>query len=127
MRTSPSCRSIRKALPFQSGDDDKALAFAEAWVEEPQDLQRRKALALGNQGNMRMATTWLALAAGWSGGSVVPPESGYVPAKAEQTARAVRTALLMTEARLPPASADAILSAWIEDGIRLARGDSAPS
>jgi Family of unknown function (DUF6931) len=121
------CRALRKVLPREAADEDKALAFAEAWVEEPQELQRRKALALGNQSNMRVATTWLALAAGWSGGSVVPVESGHIPATAEQTARAIRGALLMARARLPSAAADGILSSWIEDGIRLAKGEPAPS
>lgn len=121
------CRALRKALPRATAEEDKALAFAEAWVEEPQELQRRKALALGNLSNMRIATTWLALAAGWSGGSIVPDGSSPVPAKAEQTARAIRGALLMTRAQLPPASADAILAAWLEDGIRLATGEALPS
>lgn len=121
------CRALRRVLPRTAADDDKALAFAEAWVEEPQELQRRKALALGNQSNMKVATTWLALAAGWSGGSVVPAESGHIPATPEQTARAIRGGLLMARARLPQETADAILAAWIEDGIRLATGESGSS
>lgn len=121
------CRALRRVLPRAVAEDDKALAFAEAWVAEPQELQRRKALALGNQSNMKMPTTWLALAAGWSGGSVVPVDSGHVPATAEQTARAIRGGLLMARAQLPPETADAILSAWIEDGVRLATGKSLSS
>lgn len=121
------CRSLRRALPRNVVEQDKALAFAEAWVAEPEELQRRKVLALGNQSDTRAATTWLALAAGWSGGSVVPPESGYVAARAEQTARAIRVALMITVSRLPDGAASTIVPAWLEDGMQLASGEPASS
>jgi hypothetical protein len=118
------CRALRRVLPITVAERDRALAFAEAWVELPQELQRRKALALGNQSDMRSATTWLALGAGWSGGNIVSAENGNVAAKAEQTPRAIRAALLIALAQSPPASAEAIVTHWLEDGIRLASGKS---
>jgi hypothetical protein len=121
------CRSLRRALPRTVAEEDKALAFAEAWVAEPEELQRRKVLALGNQSDTRAATTWLALAAGWSGGSVVSAESGYVAARAEQTARAIRVALMIAVSRLPVDAAGTIVPAWLEDGIQLASGEPASS
>ena len=69
----------------------KMLGFAEAWVEEPEEPRRRKALASGNVGDTRSPATWVALAAGWSGGSIVPDDMGYAPADPEQTAKAVRS------------------------------------
>ena len=119
------CRSLRRTLSVASADDDKALAFAEAWVDQPEEAQRRKALALGNQSNMRSPTTWLALGAGWSGGSVVPIESGHVATNAEQTARAVWVALSIALSRLPKTDANKTVRAWLEDGIRLANGEPA--
>ena len=71
------------------------LGFAEDWVEEPEEPRRRKALASGTMGDTRSPATWVALAAGWSGGNVVPDEMGYAPADPEQTAKAVRVALFI--------------------------------
>ena len=69
-------------------------ASAEAWVRDPDDLLRRNALRLGMGGNQRLATPWVALAAGWSGGNVGPSHA-VVPASPEMTPKAVRTAILV--------------------------------
>lgn len=118
------CRSLRRMLSRPEADADKALMFTEAWVAEPEDQPRRKALAFGNQADTRKPSTWLALAAGWSGGSIMPPEYGPVSAGPEQTARAVRAAMLIAVSALPRPAVDTIVSACVEDGIRLARGDA---
>ena len=61
------CQCVR-ALRGNQADD--ALLAAEAWVREPEEAQRRAALEIAASGDTRVATTWLALAAGHSGGSV---------------------------------------------------------
>jgi hypothetical protein len=117
-----ACRSMRRMVERLDDGEEKAIGFAEAWVEEPDEPRRRKALALGNVSNPRAATTWLALAAGWSGGSVVPGELGQVFAAPEQTARAVRVALFIALSRLADDSKDEIMTACLEDGIQCAIG-----
>ena len=54
--------------------EDVALRAAEAWVRAPDEDNRRAALDIGNAGDQNAATTWLALAAGWSGGSMCAPD-----------------------------------------------------
>src|SRR6201996_4382726 len=60
--------------------DDGALRAADAWVRSPEDENRRTALMTFDAGNQRAATTWLAFAAGWSGGSVTPLDNDPMPA-----------------------------------------------
>ena len=68
--------------------------------KEPEEPRRRKVLSAGTIGDPKSPATWVALAAGWSGGSVVPEEMGYAPADPEQTAKAVRVALFIALSRL---------------------------
>jgi hypothetical protein len=120
------CRSVRRMVERFDTNEERAIGFAEAWVEEPGETIRGKALAIGNVNDHASPTTWLALAAGWSGGSVVPPEFDPVEAKPEKTARAVRVALFVGLSRLTRDARDRIMTACIEDGIHLARGEPRP-
>jgi hypothetical protein len=117
------CRSVRRMFEQFDASEDRAISYAEAWVEEPGESTRGKALAIGNMNDHNSPTTWLALAAGWSGGSVVPPEFDPVEAKPEKTARAVRVALFIGRSRLIRDARDRIMTACLEDGIVLARGE----
>lgn len=116
------CRSLRRMAVTFNASDERALSFAEAWVAEPEEALRGKALALGNVNDHRAPATWLALAAGWSSGSVVPPEFDAVPPEPEKTARAVRVALLMGLSTLRSPARDHVMTACLEDGIELAGG-----
>ncbi len=51
--------------------DDEALRAAETWVRTPEDDNRRAALGIASDADRRKPTTWLAFAAGWSGGSLL--------------------------------------------------------
>ena len=105
----------------------ESIGFAEAWVEEPEEPRRRKALASGNAGDTRSSATWVALAAGWSGGSIVPDDKGYAPAPPEQTAKAVRVALFIALSRLEEAAKPRIMTTCLQDGIQLASEGSVSS
>ena len=122
-----ACRSTRRMIQKFDDADDKALRFVEAWIAEPEEGNRRKALAIGNTNDTASSVTWLALAAGWSGGSVVPPEFGHVPASPERTARATRVALFIAQSSLDEASKDKIMVTCLEDGLNLAGGEPAAS
>ncbi len=117
------CRSLRRMKDRFDASENRALGFTEDWVAEPDERSRNKALALGNANDPEQPATWLALAAGWSGGSVVPPEFDHVDPQPEQTARAVRAALLIGLCGLGWDSRDRIMTACLEDGIQLARGE----
>lgn len=119
-----ACRSIRRMVGALRSDEDRMLGFAEDWVQEPEEPRRRKALASGTVGDTRSPASWVALAAGWSGGSVVPDEMGYVPADPEQTAKAVRVAFFIALSKLEGGAKHRVMTACLEDGIKLASGGS---
>jgi hypothetical protein len=116
------CQSLRRMQPHNAPADTVALDAAEAWVREPQEHLRRAALDLGTQGDTRRPTTWVALAAGWSGGSIAAPEYGNVPAAPYQTARALRTGLLIAMSRIASEETDKLMKPCIEGGVQLALG-----
>jgi hypothetical protein len=114
------CQSLREILPQSSPQELAALGIAEAWVKEPDEASRRAALDLGNGGDHRSPSVWMALAAGWSGGNMVKPEQGNVPAAPHATARAVRAGLLIARCRVTPAQTPALFKTCLESGMRLA-------
>ena len=119
-----ACRSIRRMVGDLRSDEERMLGFAEDWVGEPEEPRRRKALASGTMGNTKSPATWVALAAGWSGGSVIPDEMGYAPADPEQTAKAVRVAFFIALSRLEGDTKHRVMTACLEDGIKFASGGS---
>jgi len=88
--------------------ESPGLAAAETWVRDPQERTRRAALDIGNAGDKRRAATWLALAAGYSGGDIGPADrkplfpahpqiiAPPVPAAPHMTASAIDAALALT-------------------------------
>ena len=66
--------------------------------------------------------TWMALAAGWSGGSIVAPDLGPVPAPPHQTARAVRAGLMIAMAQIPSENTAMLVKPCIKNCIELAAG-----
>jgi len=122
-----ACRSIRRMVERLAPEEDRMIGFAEAWVEEPEEPRRRKALASGAMGDARSPATWVALAAGWSGGSVVPDDMGYAPADPEQTAKAVRVALFIALSRLEDDAKHRVMTSCLQDGIQFASGESGSS
>ena len=117
------CETLRRLIPDQASKDQEALEAAEAWVFKPEEECRIEALEIGTRGDGRSPATWMALAAGWSGGNVVASEVGTAPAPADQTARALRAGLLIALAKAPRENLGEILRACLQDGIGLAIGD----
>jgi len=115
-------RSVRVMLATPRPDEERLLGFAEAWIADPEEYHRRKALSAGTVGDVKSPATWVALAAGWSGGSIVPEDMGYAPADPEQTHRAVRVALFIALSRTLPEEKQRMMSACLHDGVRLANG-----
>ncbi|MDP4024930.1 hypothetical protein Q8W71_20060 [Methylobacterium sp. NEAU 140] len=120
-------QAVRLLGGVAPGQEDAPLAAAEAWVREPDDLRRRDALRLGMAGDHRLATPWLALAAGWSGGNIGPSAHAVVPATPEMTPRAIRTAVLVVLATVNARDRSTKLQACIDLGTPLLRGGGTPS
>jgi len=114
-----------RAIQGGSTSADAALEAAEAWVREPEEATQRAALGLWAAGNKRAATTWLASAAGWSGGNMAP--TGQQPnfAPPHLTAKAVLAAIVLAIAKAGSQSQTAWLAACTEACIRFAEGGDA--
>ena len=98
-----ACQCVRAIQGDQAGAD-LALKAAEAWVREPEEATRRAALDLGASENRRAPTTWLARAAGWSGGDMAAAGLAPTPAPPHLTAKAVLAAIVLAMAKAGAAS-----------------------
>jgi len=116
-----ACRCVRRLDPKLAPQEEPGVRAAEEWVRMPEEDRRIAALELGMRSNHLWPSTWLALAAGWSGGNIALGVQGAVaPAPPQQTPRAVRAALLGAAARLAPDERAGGLRACVEDGMRIA-------
>jgi len=115
-----ACRSVRTSSGQIEGDRAAALLCAEAWVREPDDAHRQAALELGTKGHCDDPSTWVALAAGWSGGFLVPGPHHAIPMPQYMTARATRTAILINALGVTWNGRPAYLQACVAEGARLA-------
>lgn len=119
-----AAQSVRLLMRIAPGQEDAPLLAAEAWVRDPDDRARREALRLGAGAPPQLATAWVALAAGWSGGNIGPSAQAVVAATPELTPRAVRTAILGALATVTARERAQRLQACIEIGVPLMRGEA---
>lgn len=111
-----------RRLPPAPFVPDAAIEAAEAWVHEPREERRLAALRLGTEGDRRLPTTWLALAAGWSGGNIAPAGMGVSHPEPHFTARAARVAILSALARVTARDRRTQLGHCLDGGLQLMRG-----
>jgi hypothetical protein len=124
-------RQCVSAILGPKTEHDPALQAADNWVRAPEEENRQAALAAGAAGDQHRATTWLALAAAWSGGSMCPPDAPPMPvppslmvAPPWACAKAVNAAIVIAMVGDPSAINDR-LKACAEAGIRFAEGGDA--
>ena len=115
---------VRAIIPSRTPDEEAAIRIAEDWVREPEEERRVAALDLGMRHSNRLPATWLALAAGWSGGSMNPGSRARLRCSRHQTARAVRAALLIAGCRVGMEEKAGVFRRCVEDGARLAGDES---
>jgi hypothetical protein len=106
------------------GEDgaDEALRAAETWVRTPEDENRRAALTVANACDRRKPATWLAFAAGWSGGSLLAADQKPVAAPPGACAMAANAAIMMAVAAGDPRDVVRRMAACAEAGVRFASG-----
>ena len=78
-----------------------ALAAAQRWLKDPSEDHRRAALQLADRLGFKTAGAWLAAAAGWSGGTMLPSGEYEVPPPPGLSGNAVAAALKLTAAAHP--------------------------
>jgi len=115
-----ACGTVRSFLDAIKPGRAEALDAAEAWVREPTEAHRLTALEVGSRGDHNDAMTWLALAAGWAGGTLNGDAKVPVPAPQYLTPRAARIAILLSAQRIAPAERTPRLRARIAEGMKLA-------
>ena len=102
-----------------TGQDKGLLAAAEDWVREPEEDRRYAALDAGMAAQVKTPGAWIALAAGWSGGSMAPSGMAPVVPPPFLTARAVNAAILSAIARVPLKQRAVVLEACVSMGIQM--------
>ena len=118
------CQCIRTVNGIAAGKEDHLLRAAEEWVRDPEDEKRRAALRFGMESDLRTPSVLLALAAGWSGGSISPYEGAAVPPAPHLTAAAVRTAILSALTRVPVKERAQWLRSCVDSGLALMEPDA---
>lgn len=111
---------VRALLAEPTATDETALSAAEDWVREPEEANRRRVLEIGLAANQRAATTWVALAAGWSGGPMITSEYTPPAAPPQLTAQAAFTAIEIALGGMKDRAA--LISRCVERGARIAEG-----
>lgn len=105
--------------------DDAALQAAEAWVRAPEEENRIAALGIATAGDQRLATTWLALAAAWSGGSMCAPDVKPMAPPISACAKAANAAIVMAISGGDSRRYGRWVAACADAGIRFAEGGDA--
>jgi hypothetical protein len=103
---------------FEDGDA-YYLDLAEGWVRDPDEGPRRAALEAGMRPRNKTPAVWIALAAGWTGGSMLPPNEPVVPPPAHLTAKAVNTAILSTLAKVDRRDRAGMLATFVRMALHL--------
>jgi hypothetical protein len=93
-----------QGLPQQLEADPSqraALAVAQRWLADPSEDNRRAAVELSDRLGLKGAGAWLAAAAGWTSGSMLPAGQPEVPVTPTLTGDAVGAALRMAAVAEP--------------------------
>ena len=81
--------------------DRSAMAAAQRWLTDPTDENRRAAADIADRLRYQTPGAWLAAAAGWSGGSLLPPDQPEVRPEASLTGDAVSASIKLAAAAAP--------------------------
>lgn len=114
-----ACHCIRASSSEITGDNARLIGLAERWVAEPEEENRRNALEAGMESAAEGPAAWSALAAGWSGGSIIGEPHQPVPPPPHLTAQLVRAAVLTALAGVPAKQRREHLSGAVQAAVSL--------
>lgn len=118
-----SCQCIRAIMTGMSHADRALVEIAEAWVSKPEEANRLIALEEGLKASDSGPPAWTALAAAWSGGSLIGEPYQPVPPAPFLTAQAVRAAVLTAIAMVRRPERKDCLEAAVDAALRLIEQD----
>ena len=109
-----------KRLAHLLTDQDLAmLDLARDWVVESDEPQRWRALTQALAARNKTPGVWICLAAGWSGGSLAPPEAPRVAPMPFLTPRALNTGIQAALAKVETANRAKVLDGFVDGCIAM--------
>ena len=118
-----ACTSVRKVAPPQEGTPSlEALVAAENWVRRPTEENRRAAMASTEQLSPDAPSSWVAMAAFWSGDNMAPVGAPTVMPGDELTGRAVAGAITLAAVQPEPQHAPERYRSFTAIALDIARG-----
>lgn len=119
-----ACLAARSTLGEnpEEPSDVATLQAAEAWVYKPNDENRRAALKMGMILSGETPASLAALAAGWSGGSMAPPDADPVPPAKVASPRAIAGAVIVAAVSAAPEAIPKRFKVALKQGLDIAAG-----
>jgi hypothetical protein len=115
-----ACGCARLLLGEIPRDRAACLIAAENWAQRPSEDLQKVAMKLGSESDSNDALSWLAMAAGWSGGLLFANRDGPVPMPHYLTPRAAAIAVTLSAVgKRKPERANGLKQCIVE-GIKLA-------
>ena len=99
-----------------------ALKAAEDWVYKPTEENRRAAMAKAEAAQFDTPSSWAAVGAFWSGGSMSPEGNPVVPPGEHLTGLAVAGSIMLAAAQTEPQHATERYQQFLAYGANIARG-----
>ncbi|WP_197231487.1 FHA domain-containing protein [Novipirellula artificiosorum] len=97
--------------------DARAMEVIQAWVADPSEANRRAAQSAAEAAELKTPTSWAAMGAFWSEGSMGPPEVPAIPPASHLTAHAVSSSAILAAVEKEPEKASEKYHAFIQLGI----------
>ncbi len=112
-----ACKTIHRYMPELNLNSKQTAAFelAAKWSEQPTEELRLQALSAAEKLKFSGVGASVALAVGWSGGSMTPPSFEPVPPDPRATARCVHAALLSVMATPTPSGSTKSFKAILDE------------
>lgn len=111
---------LRTLTQLLTEQDLRMMMLAEHWVREPEEEQRIAALEQAMACRSKTPGVWIALAAGWTGGSMVDPPMPKLSPPPYLLPRAVNAGILSGLARVNVSHRATTLRHFVEMGIGIA-------
>lgn len=102
-----------------SAEDHAMLAHTEDWVRRPEEDLREAALEAGMAAASKTPGVWAALAAGWSGGSMLSRDMARVEPPPHLTPQAVNAGVLSALARVDRKARGSTLRQFVNMAVHL--------